>query len=39
MVSLSEDNTRVQVKELGKNDSWLYHSFPLSRLGLEAVML
>lgn len=39
LVSLSEDNTRVQVKELGKNDSWIYHSYPLEKLGLEAVML
>lgn len=39
LVSLSEDNTRVQVKELGKNDSWIYHSYPLEKLGLDAVML
>lgn len=39
MISISEDNTRVQVKELGKNDSWIYHSYALSKLGLDAVMV
>lgn len=39
MVSISEDNTRIQVKEVGSDDRWLYHSFPISRLGLDWVML
>jgi hypothetical protein len=39
MVSISEDNSRVQVKELGKNDSWIYHSLALNKLGLDWVML
>jgi hypothetical protein len=39
MLSISEDNTRIQVREVGKDDRWLYHTFPLSRLGLDVVML
>jgi hypothetical protein len=39
MLSISEDNTRIQVREVGKDDRWLYHSYPLSKLGLDVVML
>jgi len=39
MVSLSEDNTRIQVREVGRDDRWLYHTFPIGRLGLDVVML
>jgi len=39
MLSISEDNTRIQVRELGKDDRWLYHSYPLEKLGLDAVMV
>lgn len=39
MVSISEDNTRIQVREVGSDDRWLYHTFPLSRLGLDWVMI
>jgi hypothetical protein len=39
LYSISEDNSRVQVRELGKNDSWIYHSLPLNKLGLDWVML
>ena len=39
MISISEDNSRIQVREVGRDDRWLYHTFPLSRLGLDAVML
>jgi hypothetical protein len=39
MISISEDNTRIQVREVGRDDRWLYHTFPLSRLGLDVVMV
>lgn len=39
MLSISEDNTRIQVREVGRDDRWLYHTFPISRLGLDVVML
>jgi hypothetical protein len=39
MISISEDNTRIQVREVGKDDRWLYHTFPISRLGLDVVMV
>ena len=39
MLSLSEDNTRVQVREVGSDDRWLYHTFPIGRLGLDVVMV
>jgi hypothetical protein len=39
MLSLSEDNTRIQVREVGKDDRWLYHTFPIGRLGLDVVMV
>jgi len=39
MISISEDNTRIQVREVGKDDRWLYHTFPIGRLGLDVVML
>ena len=39
MLSLSEDNTRIQVREVGKDDRWAYHTFPIGRLGLDVVMV
>ena len=39
MISISEDNTRIQVREVGRDDRWLYHTFPLSRLSLDVVMV
>jgi hypothetical protein len=39
MISISEDNSRIQVREVGKDDRWLYHTFPIGRLGLDVVML
>ena len=39
MLSLSEDNSRIQVREVGKDDRWLYHTFPIGRLGLDVVMV
>ena len=39
LYSISEDNTRIQVREVGQDDRWLYHSFPISRLGLDWVMV
>jgi hypothetical protein len=39
MLSISEDNSRIQVREVGKDDRWLYHTFPIGRLGLDVVML
>jgi len=39
MLSISEDNTRIQVREVGRDDRWLYHTFPIGRLGLDVVML
>jgi hypothetical protein len=39
MISISEDNTRIQVREVGRDDRWLYHTFPIGRLGLDVVML
>ncbi len=39
MISLSEDNSRVQVREVGRDDRWLYHTFPIGRLGLDVVMV
>jgi hypothetical protein len=37
--SISEDNSRVQVREVGKDDSWQYYSMPIGKLGLDWVML
>jgi hypothetical protein len=39
MISISEDNSRIQVREVGRDDRWLYHTFPIGRLGLDVVML
>ncbi len=39
MLSISEDNSRIQVREVGKDDRWLYHTFPIGRLGLDVVMI
>jgi len=39
MLSISEDNTRVQVREVGRDDRWLYHTFPIGRFGLDVVMV
>lgn len=39
LYSISEDNSRVQVRELGKNDAWQYYSMPINKLGLDWVML
>ena len=39
MISISEDNTRIQVREVGRDDRWLYHTFPIGRLGLDVVMV
>ena len=39
LLSLSEDNGRVQVRELDGEDRWLYHSFPIAKLGLDVVMV
>jgi hypothetical protein len=39
MISISEDNNRIQVREVGRDDRWLYHTFPIGRLGLDVVML
>jgi hypothetical protein len=39
MLSISEDNSRIQVREVGKDDRWLYHTFPIGRLGLDVVMV
>lgn len=39
MISISEDNSRIQVREVGRDDRWLYHSFPIGRLGLDVVMV
>lgn len=39
LLSLNEDNTRVQVRELNGEDRWLYHSFALKSLGLDWVMI
>ena len=39
LMSLSEDNGRVQVRELDGEDRWLYHSFPIAKLGLDWVIL
>lgn len=39
MLSLSEDNSRIQVREVGRDDRWLYHTFPITRLGLDVVMV
>jgi len=39
LLSLNETNTRVQVRELDGEDRWLYHSFPLTKLGLDWVIL
>ena len=39
MLSISEDNTRIQVREVGRDDRWLYHTFPIGRLGLDVVMV
>jgi len=39
MLSISEDNSRIQVREVGKDDRWLYHTFPIGKLGLDVVMI
>ena len=39
LLSINETNTRVQVRELNGEDRWLYHSFPLTTLGLDWVMV
>ena len=39
MLSISEDNSRIQVREVGKDDRWLYHTFPIGKLGLDVVMV
>jgi hypothetical protein len=39
LMGLNSDNTRVQVRELDGEDRWLYHTFPLSKLGLDWVMV
>jgi hypothetical protein len=39
MISISEDNSRIQVREVGKDDRWLYHTFPIGKLGLDVVMV
>lgn len=39
MLSLSEDNTRIQVREVGSDDRWVYHTFAISKLGLDVVMV
>lgn len=39
MLSISEDNTRIQVREVSRDDRWLYHTFPVSKLGLKVVAL
>ncbi len=39
MLSISEDNSRIQVREVDKDDRWLYHTFPIGRLGLDVVMV
>jgi hypothetical protein len=39
LLSLNESNTRVQVRELDGEDRWLYHSFPITKLGLDWVMM
>jgi hypothetical protein len=39
MISISEDNTRIQVREVGRDDRWLYHTFPIGKLGLDVVMI
>jgi hypothetical protein len=39
MISISEDNTRIQVREVGRDDRWLYHTFPIGKLGLDVVMV
>jgi hypothetical protein len=39
MISISEDNSRIQVREVGRDDRWLYHTFPIGRLGIDVVML
>jgi hypothetical protein len=39
LYSISEDNSRVQVRELGSNDAWQYYSMPIGKLGLDWVMV
>jgi hypothetical protein len=39
MLSISEDNSRIQVREVGKDDRWLYHTLQIGRLGLDVVMV
>jgi hypothetical protein len=39
MISISEDNSRIQVREVGRDDRWLYHTFPIGKLGLDVVMV
>ena len=39
LLNINETNTRVQVRELDGEDRWLYHSFPIGKLGLDWVMV
>jgi hypothetical protein len=39
LYSISEDNSRVQVREVGKDDSWQYYSMPIGKLGLDWVIV
>ncbi len=39
MISISEDNSRIQVREVGRDDRWLYHTFAIGKLGLDVVMV
>lgn len=38
LLAVSEDNNRIQVRELNGEDRWLYHSFPLTKLHLKWVL-
>jgi len=35
LLSLSDAEDRIQVRELDHEDRWLYHSFSLNKIGIE----
>lgn len=39
LMGVNTDNTRVQVRELDGEDRWLYHTFPMHKLGLDWVIV